>query len=126
MMYEMSYVNSNGQYNYTKKFQNQNYFSAKHQSDLSSMYRTNSTYSNISKTPKMEYEGDYFQPKNKHSGNKKKVKFNEKVIIIPVESYKEYNKIEDDININKYIDGINRQNVNQKKPKSDKCECNLI
>ena len=92
------------------------------------MYRTDSNYSNINKSPKMVYEEDYTKLKKKNIVNKKRVKFNEDVQVIKVQSYKEYNKIEDvDININDFFDGGgNRQNNIKKRKKGDKCECNLI
>ena len=124
----MNYSNNNSQYNYTNKYKNQNYYNIKNQNDLNAMYRTDSNYSNINKTPKMVYEEDYTKLKKKNIGNKKRVKFNEDVQVIKVQSYKEYNKIEDvDININDFFVGDgNRQNNIKKRKKGDKCECNLI
>ena len=124
----MNYSNNNSQYNYTNNYKNQNYYNIKNQNDLNAMYRTDSNYSNINKTPKMVYEEDYTKLKKKNIGNKKRVKFNEDVQVIKVQSYKEYNKIEDvDININDFFVGDgNRQNNIKKRKKGDKCECNLI
>ena len=124
----MNYSNNNSQYNYTNKYKNQNYYNIKNQNDLNAMYRTDSNYSNINKTPKMVYEEDYTKLKKNNIGNKKRVKFNEDVQVIKVQSYKEYNKIEDvDININDFFVGDgNRQNNIKKRKKGDKCECNLI
>ena len=124
----MNYSNNNSQYNYTNKYKNQNYYNIRNQNDLNAMYRTDSNYSNINKSPKMVYEEDYTKLKKKNIGNKKRVKFNEDVQVIKVQSYKEYNKIEDvDININDFFDGGgNRQNNIKRRKKGDKCECNLI
>ena len=124
----MNYSNNNSQYNYTNNYKIQNYYNIKNQNDLNAMYRTDSNYSNINKTPKMVYEEDYTKLKKKNIGNKKRVKFNEDVQVIKVQSYKEYNKIEDvDININDFFVGDgNRQNNIKKRKKGDKCECNLI
>ena len=124
----MNYSNNNSQYNYTNKYKNQNYYNIRNQNDLNAMYRTDSNYSNINKSPKMVYEEDYTKLKKKNIVNKKRVKFNEDVQVIKVQSYKEYNKIEDvDININDFFDGGgNRQNNIKKRKKGDKCECNLI
>ena len=124
----MNYSNNNSQYNYTNNYKNQNYYNIKNQNDLNAMYRTDSNYSNINKTPKMVYEEDYTKLKKNNIGNKKRVKFNEDVQVIKVQSYKEYNKIEDvDININDFFVGDgNRQNNIKKRKKGDKCECNLI
>ena len=124
----MNYSNNNSQYNYTNKYKNQNYYNIRNQNDLNAMYRTDSNYSNINKSPKMVYEEDYTKLKKKNIGNKKRVKFNEDVQVIKVQSYKEYNKIEDvDININDFFVGDgNRQNIIKKRKKGDKCECNLI
>ena len=67
----MNYSNNNSQYNYTNKYKNQNYYNIRNQNDLNAMYRTDSNYSNINKSPKMVYEEDYTKLKKKNIVNKK-------------------------------------------------------
>ena len=68
--------------------------------------------------------------KKKKSSNKR-VKFNNKVDIIEVENYKEYNKIDDDdINYQVYFSSYNNYVIPKKekinKKKCNDCICNII
>ena len=49
--------------------------------------------------------------KRKKKVNNKKVKFNDKVCVINVECFKEFNKIDD----NPYFDNLNNENINNQK-----------
>ena len=64
----------------------------------------------------------------KKKGNTKKVKFNNKVCVINVECYKEFNKIDDNAYLNDFFnDKINnsaQDKTNAQKTKN--CECNII
>ena len=73
--------------------------------------------------------------KRKKKSNNKKVKFNDKVCVINVESYKEYNKIDDNdflnnlykANNNNYITNNNNSVQHQgNAKKTNNCECNII
>ena len=71
--------------------------------------------------------------KKKRVGNKKKVKFNEKVSVITVVSYKKYNKIDDNLGLediyNKSCNfdyNDNMANNNSKKNKGNNCECYIF
>ena len=58
---------------------------------------------------------------------KKRVRFNEDVDVVLVESYKEYNRDDEDISIGEYIDEKqNFKSNGQKRKKGTKCECNII
>ena len=48
------------------------------------------------------------------------VTFNDKVSVIKVESYKEFNKIDDDINIDNILNNEYNYKLNTKKDKKDK------
>ena len=73
--------------------------------------------------------------KRQKKSNKKKVKFNDKVCVINVESYKEYNKIDDNDFLNNLYNAnnniYNTNNVNSVQhqsnaKKANNCECNII
>ena len=74
-----------------------------------------------------------FQPSSaqkKRSGKMKRVKFNEKVCVINVESYKEYNKIDDDICVEdlykrNFNDNYSKIPKNNNKKEKD-CECDIF
>ena len=123
MIYGINYSN-NSQYNQYNT--NQNYFNKDVQNTLNSMYRSDSNFSNINKTQKMVYNGNYFEKKKNNKNKGKKVKIREGVEIIDVESYKEYNKIdEEEFNANYgFVD--NRKDYSNSKKKNDNCECKLI
>ena len=54
---------------------------------------------------------------------KKKVRFNNKIDVIPVESYKEYNKIEDDFFVNEPENTYKELPNKKKKKVCDDCIC---
>ena len=98
-----------------------------------------SHYSHQEKKPqKFEYEPIYNNRNiSKKKKSNKRVKFNDKVDVVNVESYKEYNKIEDvEINFQEYLLQIqnysnmsqnnDNNNVNDKKKKCDNCTCYII
>ena len=63
--------------------------------------------------------------------NKKKVKFNDKVCVIKIESYKEFNKIDDNPNLNKvynnnYNTYYNNNDQNKSDQKTKNCECHIM
>ena len=127
-MYNGINYTNNTQYNYTNNFPNQSYFSQQNQINIDTLYRSNSNLTNNANDSNKNNLSDYNcnQPasRKKKPGNKKKVTFNEHVIIINVDSYKEYNKIYDDINIDTLFnnDFNNKPNIVINK-KKDKCEC---
>ena len=51
--------------------------------------------------------------KKKKKGSKKKVKFNDKVYVIKVESYKEFNKIDDNPYLDKLYKELYKENINK-------------
>ena len=126
----MNYTNNNNnQYNYTNNYQNQNYFSQINQNNLKAMYRNSSNFSNSSNNnSNNKYKLKYVEINNKNPNRpKKKVKFNGNVTIIKVESYKEYNKIDEDINLDNIFNSVGpKQAININKKKGDNCECTLI
>ena len=129
MLNGINYSN-NTQYNYTNNYPNQNYFEQQNQNLLNAMYRNHSNLSTNSYSSN-KYKLTYTEPtpRKKKSGKKKTVKFNEQVNIIQVQSYKEYNKIDDDINIDTFFNNDyynNKPNININKKKGDKCECLCI
>ena len=72
-----------------------------------------------------------FVPKpviRKKKGNIKKVKFNNKVCVINVECYKEFNKIDDNAYLNDFFnDKINNSTQDKSyAQKTKNCECNII
>jgi len=107
-------LSSQSNHSSMSSFQNQNY------------YKTYNTLNND--TTKKKH---YSKNKNRHSNSKyskkikKKVKFNESVDVIIVESYKKYNR-EDEISIGDYFDkNYNFKPKNEKKS-GTKCECIII
>ena len=131
MIYTMNYTNNNNnQYNYTNNYPNQNYFNQINQNNLKAMYRNSSNFSNSSSNNNSnnKYKLKYVEINNKKPNRpKKKVKFNGNVTIIKVESYKEYNKIDEDINLDNIFNSVGpKQAININKKKGDNCECTLI
>ncbi len=122
----MNYTNNNNQFN---NYQNENYFNQKTQNNLQAMYRNSSNFSNNTSYSNNKYKLHYSNADNyqkKRNGKQKSVKFNEKVNIIKIESYKQYNKIDDDINLDNIINNGHKQRINIDKKKGDNCECILI
>ena len=122
---------------YNQQYQNQNQLT-KEMSDTSSIYSNYSSFSNNSINNKkfnnnninynnnsLSYRGPDLHKKNK---NKiiKKVKFNEDVNVIKVQSYKIYNKEDENLsfgpNCNKRYYGPNRIS----KKDGGKCDCIII
>ena len=122
---------SNNSYNVTNS--NPNYISEYNQNKLKAMYRDGSNFSNStynSNKNKFVYYDNGQQPgsdQKKKNGKNKTVKFNDKVSVIKVQSYKEYNKIDDDINIDNILnnDYNYKQNTKNKK-KGNSCECKIV
>ena len=129
MLNGINYSN-NTQYNYTNNYPNQNYFEQQNQNLLNAMYRNHSNLSTNSYSSN-KYKLTYTEPtpRKKKSGKKKTVKFNEQVNIIQVQSYKEYNKLDDDINLENLLNNDTnkqKQHFNINKKKGDNCECIII
>ena len=123
---------SNNSYNVTNS--NPNYISEYNQNKLKAMYRDGSNFSNgtyNSNKNKFVYYDNGKQPgsdQKKKNGKNKTVKFNDKVSVIKVQSYKEYNKIDDDINIDNILnnDYNYKQNTKKDKKKGNSCECKIV
>ena len=77
--------------------------------------------------------------KKKKKGSKKKVKFNDKVCVIKVESYKEFNKIDDNPYLDKLYKELYKENINKfntiynnnaqnksNAKKTKNCECHIM
>ena len=77
--------------------------------------------------------------KKKKKGSKKKVKFNDKVYVIKVESYKEFNKIDDNPYLDKLYKELYKENINKfntiynnnaqnksNAKKTKNCECHIM
>ena len=133
MFYGNNYEN-NTQNNYTNKYPNQNYLSQSFNNNLQSIYINNSNFStNESFSNNYKLNNSYISnqtvPQRKKNANKKKVTFNQNVMVIKVQSYKEYNKLDDDINLENLLNSdANKQkiNFNIDKKKGDRCECFII
>ena len=134
MFYGNNYSNNTQyNYNYTKKFPNQNYISQFYNNNLNSIYNNsnfinNASYSNKHKLNNSYKDNQTVPPKKKRTINKK-VTFNQHVKVIKVQSYKEYNKLDDDINLeNLFNNDTNKQKqtFNIDKKKGDRCECVII
>ena len=123
---------SNNSYNVTNS--NPNYISEYNQNKLKAMYRDDSNFSNgtyNSNKNKFVYYDNGQQPgsdQKKKNGKNKTVKFNDKVSVIKVQSYKEYNKIDDDINIDNILNNNYnyKQNTKKDKKKGNSCECKIV
>ena len=91
-----------------------------------------SNHSNLKKSNHYDYNNtkniyNYTTLRNKAATPrkiKKKVKFNEKVDVIVVKSFKKYNKCEDEYSIDDFLDENKSKNKRRKKGKN--CECNII
>ena len=131
MLSGFDYSNNN---NYNISNSNQNYIIQHNQNNLQSMYRNSSNFSNntnISNKNKFVYYENSKQPENnniiKKNGKNKTVKFNETVSVIKVESYKKYNKIDDEINIDNILNNDYNYKQNGKSQKKEKnCECKIV
>ena len=127
MISGFNYSNNNN-YNITNS--NPNYIIQHNQNNLKSMYRNSSNFSNgtsNSNKNKFVYYGNGIQPKDKikkKNEKNKTVKFNDKVNVIKVESYKEYNKIDDDFD--NIFNNECKHNTNKTKKKGDSCECKIL
>ena len=97
---------------------------------------SNSLNNNITSPPSREYskfkysatpQDDNINNNNqfKRKKSNKKVKFNDNIEIVNVESYKQYNKIDDEyFNINSYIANyINQNNANANNNKINRKKC---
>ena len=122
---------NNSSYNFSNS--NPNFIIQHNQNNLNSMYMNNSNLSNstnVSNKNKFVYYGNDLQPVNnikKKNGKNKTVKFNDKVSVIKVQSYKQYNKLDDVISMDNILnnDYNYKQNINGKK-KGDSCECKIV
>ena len=131
MLSGFDYSNNN---NYNISNSNQNYIIQHNQNNLQSMYRNSSNFSNntnISNKNKFVYYENTKQPENnniiKKNGKNKTVKFNETVSVIKVESYKKYNKIDDEINIDNILNNDYNYKQNGKSQRKEKnCECKIV
>ena len=131
MLSGFDYSNNN---NYNATNSNPNYISQRNQNNLQAMYRDSSNFSNgiyNSNKNKFVYYDNSQQPesdKKKKNGKNKTVRFNDKVSVIKVQSYKEYNKIDDDINIDNILnnDYNYKQNTKKDKKKGNSCECKIV
>ena len=82
------------EYNLSDFDRNKNYINNREEIKLKEMYRTSSEFTNNQK--KFHFPDGYQQAMaKKNNNNNKHVKINDNINIIPVESYKEYNKIEE-------------------------------
>ena len=125
------YSNNN---NYNISNSNPNYIIQYNQNNLQSKYRNSNNFSNntnISNKNTFVYYENTQQPENnniiKKNGKNKTVKFNEAVSVIKVESYKKYNKIDYDINIDNILNNDYNYNQNGKSKKKEKnCECKIV
>ena len=130
----LSGFNYSNDSNYNITNSNPNYIIQHNQNNLNSMYRNSSNFSNSttnSNKNKFVYYDNDQQTGNimkKKNVKNKTVKFNEKVSVIKVESYKEYNKIEDEINIDNILNNNNNYKPNRDKnnKKGDSCECKIV
>ena len=92
---------------------------------INNTFNNNKTYNNNFAPKKVKMNS---------RNNKKNVKFNEKVSVIKVVSYKEYNKIDDNTGLNDVYNGkTNKYNShyvntdpNDIDKKTKNCECNII
>ena len=137
MISGFNYSNNN---NYNISNSNPNYIIQHNQNDLKAMYRDGSTFSNstinTNKNKFVYYDYDLYPRNNinninninKKNGKHKTVKFDDKIKVIKVESYKKYNKIDDEINIDNILnnDYNYKQNGNKGKKKGDSCECKIV
>ena len=131
MLSGFDYSNNN---NYNISNSNPNYIIQYNQNNLQSMYRNSNNFSNntnISNKNTFVYYENTQQPENnniiKKNGKNKTVKFNEAVGVIEVESYKKYNKIDDDINIDNILNNDYNYKQNGKSKKKEKnCECKIV
>ena len=135
MFYNVNY-SGNQLYNYSNNNQNINNYNQQNQINIqpyntsNTDYTNNISYYNYNNYSNYIYNNNNnnFQPivkVKKKKLNNKKVKFNESVCVIKVESYKEFNKLEDDDSNLDYINNYNK-NININKKKGDKCECIII
>ena len=131
MLSGFDYSNNN---NYRISNSNPNYIIQDNQNNLQSMYRNSSNFSNntnISNKNTFVYYENTQQPENnniiKKNGKNKTVKFNEAVSVIKVESYKKYNKIDYDINIDNILNNDYNYKQNGKSQRKEKnCECKIV
>ena len=131
MLSGFDYSNNN---NYNISNSNPNYIIQHNQNNLQSMYRNSSNFSNntnISNKNTFVYYENTQQPENnniiKKNGKNKTVKFNEAVGVIEVESYKKYNKIDYDINIDNILNNDYNYKQNGKSQRKEKnCECKIV
>ena len=130
MISGFNYSNNNN-YNITNS--NPNYIIQHNQNNLNFMYR-NSSNSNLSNGTiysnknKFVYYDIGQQPGNnikKKNDKNKTVKFNDKVSVIKVESYKKYNRIDDDFNLYGVVND-DKQNTNRDRKKGDSCQCGIV
>ena len=94
---------------------------------MSDTYSNNSNYSNIS-NPSYYYNNNIYDKKKYiiPQKPKKRVTFNETVDVILVESYKKYNREDEDISSSGDYYDYNYNSKKNRKKKSTKCECNII
>ena len=98
---------------------------------MSDTYSNNSNYSNISNPSYYYnlYNNNNIYDKKKYiipQKPKKRVTFNETVDVILVESYKKYNREDEDISSSGDYYDYNYNSKKNRKKKSTKCECNII
>ena len=131
MLSGFDYSNNN---NYNISNSNPNYIIQYNQNNLQSKYRNSNNFSNntnISNKNTFVYYENTQQPENnniiKKNGKNKTVKFNEAVSVIKVESYKKYNKIDYDINIDNILNNDYNYKQNGKSQRKEKnCECKIV
>ena len=98
------------------------------QSNFSNNHYNNVIYiNNYNNNYQILNKGKTLKPKSKNK-IKKKVKFNEVVDVILVQSYKKYNKEDDDSSYSDCFreDNPYKDNNNKNHKKANKCECNII
>ena len=129
MIYNYNYTNNNQQY---VNINNMNNYNQLNQINMKPYNICNNVCNgNINYYTQYQYNSNNnFQPIAKIKSNKKKnksVKFNDKVNIINVQSFKEYNKIDgDDVNIEYSYNDVNDKKIKIDKKKADNCECIII
>ena len=128
MFFGNNYSN-NTQYNYINKFPNQNYLTQSTNNNLKLKYINSNNNKFSSNKYKLNNSYNQTAPPRKKRVNKKNVSFNQNIMVIKVQSYKEYNKLDDDINLENILNNdVNKQkpSININKKKGDNCECIII